>query len=528
MNGQGKIIGAPISRIDGLLKVTGQAKYAAEFQLNNVVYAFPVQSTIAAGKIKDIDPRKAEQSSGVVAVITHKNALKLAARPEPVTAQNRATRAIPILQDVKIHQFGQYIGVIIAETYEQARHAARLVKIKYDAEKPLIDFDENLSKAYKPEIINAGYKTDTTKGDVEAALRAADFTISRTYETPIEHHHPMEAHSTIAVWEGEKLIVYDSTQMVENPKQAIANTFQIPKENIRVLAPYIGGGFGAKIAVGGHVILAVMAAKIIKRPVKIVLTRQMMQTNVGLRQINRQKIRIGAAKDGKLTAIAHETVTHTSVDEEFVEQTGVMTRMMYDAPNSLVTHRVFPTNIQVPRWTRAPGEAPGSFALESAMDELAYDLKIDPVEFRIKNDPPKNPEDGKPWASRSLVAALKSGAEKFGWTKRKFEPRSNREGRWLIGYGMAGVSRGAPFRETSARIKLMRRDNDVRALIEMAATDIGTGSYTIIAQAAAESLNLPVEKIEVKIGDSALPPTPGSGGSWGAGSFSSAAFAVCE
>lgn len=521
-------ISEPNDRVDGLLKVTGRAKYAAEFPIKNVAYGFPVQSTIAAGKIKDIDTSAAEKSAGVLAVITHKNALKLAPRPEPVTAQNRATRSVPVLQDTRIYQFGQYIGVVVAETYEQARYAARLVKVVYEQEKPLVDFDENLPKAYKPPIINAGYPTDTQKGDVETALKAANFTLEETYETPIEHHHPMEAHSTIAVWENGKLTLYDSTQMVDNPKQMVANTFQIPKENIRVIAPFIGGGFGSKIAAGAHIILAAMAAQSTKHPVKIALTRQMMQTNVGLRQINRQKMRLGASKDGKLTAIVHEAVTHTSVDEEFVEQSGVISRMMYDAPNSLVTHRVFPLNVQVPRWTRAPGEAPGSFALESAMDELAYKLKIDPIEFRLQNEPAKNPENGKPWASRSLIEAMNAGAEKFGWSKRKFEPRSNKQGRWLVGYGMAGASRGAPFRETSARVKLTRKNNDIKAVIEMGATDIGTGSYTIIAQAAAESLGLPIEKIEVVIGDSSLPPTPGSGGSWGAGSFSSAAYAVCE
>lgn len=524
-------ISEPISRVDGLLKVTGQAKYAAEFSVENVAYGFPVQSTIAVGTIKSIDTRAAEESAGVLAVITHRNALKLAPRPEPVTAQNRATRSVPVLQDTRIYQFGQYIGVVVAETYEQARSAARLVEVVYAAEKPLVDFDENLPKAYKPLIINAGYPTDTQKGDVETALQAADLALEATYETPIEHHHPIEAHSTIAVWENGKLTLYDSTQMVNNPKQAVANSFQIPPENVRVFAPFIGGGFGAKIAVGAHIILAAMAAQITQRPVKIALTRQMMQTNVGLRQVNRQKLRLGASKDGKLTAIAHETVTHTSVDEEFVEQSGVMTRMMYETPNSLVTHRVFPLNVQVPRWTRAPGEAPGSFALESAIDELAYQLQLDPIEFRLRNEPVKNPEDGKPWASRSLIEAMKAGAEKFDWSQRKFEPRANRNGRWLVGYGMAAASRGAPFRETSARVKLTRNNqnnSDVRAVIEMGATDIGTGSYTIIAQAAAESLGLPIEKIEVVIGDSSLPPTPGSGGSWGAGCFSSAAYAACE
>lgn len=521
-------ISKPISRVDGLLKVTGQAKYAAEFPVENVAYGFLVQSTIAAGNIKDIDTSAAEEAAGVLAVITHKNALKLAPRPEPVTAQNRATRSVPILQDTRIYQFGQYIGLVVAETYEQARHAAHLIEVGYEAEKPLVDFDENLTKAYKPSIINAGYPTDTQKGNVETALQAADSALEATYETPIEHHHPLEAHSTIAAWENGKLTLHDSTQMVNNPKQGIANSFQIPQENVRVFAPFIGGGFGAKIAVGAHIILAAMAAQITQRPVKVVLTRQMMQTNVGLRQINRQKMRLGASQDGKLTAIAHETITHTSVDEEFVEQSGVMTRIMYDAPNSLVTHRVFPLNVQVPRWTRAPGEAPGSFALESAMDELAYQLQLDPIQFRLKNEPATNPEDGKPWASRSLVKAMNIGAETFGWSQRKFEPRSNRNGRWLVGYGMAAASRGAPFRETSARVKLTQSNNDVKAVIEMGATDIGTGSYTIIAQAAAESLGLPIEKIKVVIGDSSLPPTPGSGGSWGAGSFSNAAYAACE
>lgn len=522
-----RVIGEGVNRIDGLLKVTGQAKYAAENSFKDVAYGFPVQSTIAAGAIKDIDTSEAERSAGVLAVITHKNALKLAPRP-PLMPQNRSSRAVPVLQDTKIHQFGQYIGVVVAETYEQARSAARLVKVAYETEKPVIDFDENLSKAYKPPNINGGYPTDTAWGDVDAAFNVADVSLNETYETPIEHHHPMEPHASIAVWTGEKITLYDSSQIVNNPRMVVANTFQVSPENVRVLSPFIGGGFGSKIAACGHVILAVMAAKMVNRPVKIAITRQMMQTNVGLRQVNRQKIRLGATKEGKLTAVAHETVTHTSIDEEFVEQTGVMTRMMYDTPNSLVTHRVFTTNIQVPRWTRAPGEAPGSFALESAIDELAYKLKIDPIEFRIRNEPAKNPENGKPWASRSLVQAMKAGAEKFGWSRRKFESRSIKQGKWLVGYGMAGVSRGAPYRETSARVKLIRKNNDVTALVEMAATDIGTGSYTIIAQAAAESLGLPVEKVEVKIGDSSLPPTPGSGGSWGAGSFSSAAYAVCE
>ncbi len=522
-----KIIGAPINRIDGRLKVTGKATYAAEFPVSNLAYGFPVQSTIAAGEIVSIDVSAASMSAGVLKIITHENALKLAPRPS-VTPANRMTRSNPVLQNTRIHCYGQYVGLVVAETYEQARLAARLVKVSYKTEKPIIDFDENVKRAYKPAIINAGYPTDTSWGNLENGLQQSAEILSETYETPIEHHHPMEPHASIAAFQGEKLIVYESTQMLGPTLEGIANTFNIPKANIQVLSPYIGGGFGSKLQPREHLMLTVMAAKMLNRPVKTAITRQMMQTNVGLRQLNRQKMRLGVTRVGKLTALAHETLTHTSVDEEFVEQTGVISRMMYAVPNSLVTHRVFTTHIQVPRWTRAPGETPGSFALESAMDELAYKLKLDPVEFRIKNEPEKNPENNKPWASRSLIECMKTGAEKFGWNKRKLEPRANKQGNWLVGYGMAAASRGAPYRETSARVKLTRQNNDVRAVIEMAATDIGTGSYTIIAQTAAESLGLPVEKISVRIGDSALPPTPGSGGSWGAGSYTSAVDAVCE
>lgn len=524
---QYNILGTPVDRIDGHVKVTGKATYAAEFPVSNLVYGFPLQSTVASGEIISIETSEAEKAPGVLKVITHQNALKLMPRP-PLTPANRMTRSNPALQDTSIHCYGQYIGLVVAETYEQARYAARLVRVSYNTEKPKIDFDENVQFAYKPEVINAGFPTDTDWGDVESGLKQSAFTVSETYQTPIEHHHPMEPHATIAVFEGEKLLVYESAQMLAATRAGIANTFNIPEENIRILSPYIGGGFGSKIQPRGHVMLTVMAAKMLNRPVKTAITRQMMQTNVGLRQFNRQKIHIGAGADGKLLAFKKEILTHTSVDEEFIEQTGVMSRMMYAVPNSLVTHRVFTTNIQVPRWTRAPGETPGSFALESAMDELACKLKVDPIEFRIKNEPVRNPEDNKPWASRSLVACMKTGAEKFGWSRRNPEPRAIRDGRWLVGYGMAAASRGAPYRASSARVKLTKDKDGVRALIEMAATDIGTGTYTIIAQAAAERLGLPVQKILVTVGDSSLPSTPGSGGSWGAGSYASAVDAVCE
>lgn len=527
MQERDKFIGKALNRIDGHLKVTGKATYAAEFPVADLLYGFPLQCAIAAGEVISIESKAAEKAPGVIKIITHLNALKLMPRP-PVTAANRMTRSNPVLQDTKIYCYGQYIGLIVAETYEQARYAARLMKVSYKTEKPKIDFDENMQFAYKPEMVNAGYPTDTSWGDVENGLKESVVTLSETFETPIEHHHPMEPHATIALFEGEKLIVHEATQMLVPTRDGIANTFNIPKENIQVLSPYIGGGFGSKLQPREHVMLTVMAAKILNKPVKTVITRQMMQTNVGLRQLNRQQIRLGSSADGKLIAFAHEILTHTAVDEEFVEQTGVMSRMMYAVPNSLVTHRVFPTNIQVPRWTRAPGETPGSFALESAIDELAFKLEIDPIALRIKNEPAVNPENNKPWASRSLITCLQTGAEKFGWDQRMATPRMKKNGRWLIGYGMAAASRGAPYRASSARVKLIKDKTGLRAIVEMGATDIGTGSYTIIAQVAAEKLKLPIDKITVKIGDSNLPLTPGSGGSWGAGSYASAVDAVCE
>jgi Aerobic-type carbon monoxide dehydrogenase, large subunit CoxL/CutL homologs len=522
-----KIIGLPVDRIEGHLKVTGKAAYAAEFSVNGLAYGFPVQSTIAAGEITAIDTSEAEKAAGVLKVITHLNAMKLGPRP-PATNQNRMTRANPVLQGTTITCYGQYIGFVVAETYEQARYAARLVKVTYRTEQAKIDFDENSKVAYKPEIINANYPTETKWGNVEEGLKQAAVVVDEIYDTPIEHHHPMEPHASIAVFNGDQLTIYEATQMLAQTREAVANTFNIPPENIRVLSPYIGGGFGSKLQPREHLMLTVMAAKMLNRPVKTAITRQMMTTNIGLRQYNRQKMRLGAQKDGSLTALSHEILTHTAIDEEFVEQTGVISRMMYKVPNSLVTHSVFPTHIQAPRWTRAPGETPGSFALESAMDELAYRLKMDPVELRLKNEPAKNPESGKPWASRSIVQCLQTGAEKFGWHKRKHEPGSYRNGRWLVGYGMASASRGAPYRQSSARVKVFNKNNEVHAVVELAATDIGTGSYTIIAQTAAEMLGLPVDRINVAIGDSTLPPTPGSGGSWGAANYANSVATVSE
>lgn len=512
-----KIIGEGISRIDGTLKVTGAANYATDFAVKNLAYGFIVKSTIAAGKIIDIDVREAEKSPGVIAIVTHENAPRL--------SPTESLRGGGILQDANIEFYGQHVGVVVAETYEQARFAARLVKVNYQKTNARVDFNRLAGEAEKPAAQN---RADVVRGDVEAAFSTAQHKIDVVYETPIEHHHPMAPHATTAVWEAsDKLTLYNESQIVNAVQAVAATTFGLKRENVRVITPHVGGGFGSKGGAWGHVILAAVAAKAVNRPVKLALTRQQMFNSVGLRQRNRQHLRLAATKDGKLTALAHETTTHKATTAEFIEPCGDMSSSMYDVANARIAYRVVPMNIIIPTYTRAPGKSTGSFALESAMDELAYELKIDPVEFRLRNEPSKDPANGKPWSSRSVVECLKSGAKEFGWNKRKLEPRQNRSGDYLIGYGVGCGSYPARQRETSAQVKLTRSGNDVNASVELAASDLGTGTYTIIAQTAAETLGLPLLKVGVKIGDSSLPPAAGSVGSVGAASFCNAVSEVC-
>ncbi len=516
MNERVKNVGQAVNRIDGILKVTGTANYATDYAVKNVAYAFIVKSTIAAGRILEIDASEAEKSAGVLAVITHKNAPKLA---------NANLRGGGILQDAKVEFYGQHIGVVVAETYEQARFAARLIKVKYEKTEAKVDFVKHEKEAVKPKDEN---RADVLRGDVEAAFQSAEYKIDEVYETPIEHHQPMAPHATIAVWEtADKLTLYNESQVVNGVQNTVAATFNLKPENVRVITPHIGGGFGSKGGAWGHVILTAIAAQTVKRPVKLALTRQQMFNSVGLRQRNRQHLRLAATKDGKLIALAHETTTHTATNGEYIEGCGDCSKMMYDTPNSLISYRVVPMNVILPTFTRGPGKAPGSFALESAIDELAYKLKIDPIEFRLKNEPAKDPSNGKSWSSRKTVECLQKGAEAFGWKKRKIEPRQNRQGNYLIGYGVACGTYPARQRDTSAIVKLTRNGSDVKASIELAASDLGTGTYTILAQTASDALGLPMSKIGVKIGDSALPPAAGSVGSVGAASFANAVNDAC-
>jgi xanthine dehydrogenase YagR molybdenum-binding subunit len=512
-----KLTGTPVDRIDGLLKVTGKATYATDYPVAKLAYAFLFKSTIAAGQITHLDTSVAEKSPGVLAVISHLNAPKLNVKG--------GIRGGALLQGPEIEFYGQHIGLVIAETFEQARHAATLVKVTYQETKGKIDFRKEKKQAVPSQEKD---KADAIRGEVNPAMRKAEFTVDEIYETPIEHHHPMEPHATIAVWEGENVILYNGSQIINGAQSAAANTLNIKPENVRIVSPHIGGGFGSKGGQWANLVLAAVAAKIVARPVHLALSRQQMFTSVGLRQHNQQRIRLGADREGKLLALAHETVTHSAINNEFAEPCGDCSKIMYDVPNSLITYRIAPMNIILPTYTRGPGKSTGSFALESAMDELAYKLGMDPIAFRLKNEPAKDPSNGKPWSSRKLVACLTEGAKAFGWDKRNPMPGQVQQGDYLIGYGVAGGTYPARQRESSAIIKLTRTGNTVQARVEIAAADLGTGTHTILAQTAADGLGLPLKQVRVILGDSDLPPAAGSVGSVGAASYANAVNDACE
>lgn len=509
-----KSIGEAVDRIDGILKVTGTANYATDWPIRNISYGALIKSTVASGAIADIDSSAAEKSPGVIGVLTYKNAPK-------VTASGNLRGAV--LQEPKVDFYGEHIGVVIAETFEQAQHGARLVKVKYTPGDARTDFEKVVGEGAVPRNRN-----DETRGDFESTFQSAPKKIDVTYETPIYHHNPMAPHATIAYWDGDKLTVYNESQVINGVQGGVAGTFGLDREKVRVISPHIGGGFGSKGGAWGHVILAAMAAKLVNRPVKLALTRQQMFNSVGLRQRNRQRVRISADAGGKLIGLAHDTHTHTATTGEFVEPCGANSAFMYDTPNSIISYRVTPMNVIIPTFTRAPGESTGSFALESAIDELAYELKVDPVEFRLKNLSPKDLSNGKPFSSRATAEALKRGSELFGWNRRKLEPRQNRNGEYLVGFGVAIGAYPSRQSPSSAQVKLTRQGNDVNASIELAASDLGTGTHTILAQTASETLGIPVQRVGVKIGDSDLPPAAGSVGSIGAASFCNAVAEACE
>lgn len=511
-----KVVGKALDRVDGRLKVTGSAYYSAEIPVTNVTHAVTIQSAIAKGRITQIDTRAAEQAPGVFAVITHLNAPKLFGEKKVGTTDKK----LPLLQDNIVHYSGQHIGVVVADTFERATHAASLVQVRYDADKPTIDMEANLGHAFPPSSkLPRNEPMDSVRGNLAQGLAAATVQIKQTYTTPLENHNPLEPHATIAVWQGQQLTLYDATQGIFQAQAKVASALGIAPSNVRIISHFVGGGFGCKGSVWSHVVLAAMAARQVNRPVKLVLARTQMFGPVGFRPQTIQRITLGATHKGKLTAIKHAGTSHTSTLDEFVEPTAKTARMIYACPNVETTHRLVSLNTGTPTFMRAPGEASGSFALESAMDELAYALKLDPIELRLRNHADIDPDKGLPWSSKSLKECYKLGAERFGWQQRNPTPRSMRDGRYLVGWGMATATYPTNRSPASAVARLLA---DGTAVVQSGSQDIGTGTYTVMTQVAADALGLPVEKVRFELGDSAMPNSPVSGGSQTAASVGSA------
>lgn len=516
-----ELTGQPVNRTDGRLKVTGAATYAAEFKPQNMAHAVTVQSTVSRGHVSKIDTKAAEKAPGVILVITSKNALMLH-QPDGNGDGRLGEKDLLPLQSDRIHYDGQHIAVVVAETFEQAEYAASLIKVDYDLSRPEIDIERSIAHLYEPKQ-SMGRELQIHRGDINKGLAEAGVKISETYSTPVYHHNPMEPHATIAEWNGDELTVYDATQGVMGTRGNIAQLLGISPEKVKVISLFLGGGFGCKGFMWGHTVLAPMAAKMIGRPVKIVLSRQQMFTCNGHRSRTIQKIALGATKDGKLTAVQHNTIGETSFVDEFVETAGIATQLLYSTPNLEVTHKLVRLNKGTPTPTRAPGEAPGTYALEAAMDELAYKLNIDPVQLRLINYAEVNEQNHKPWSSKNLRECYQRGAELIGWNDRRAEPGTQRQGKYLVGYGMATCTYPANRSPASARVKMMA---DGRVLAYSATQDIGTGTYTIMTQTVADALGIPLSKITFRLGDSTLPKAPNSGGSQSAASVGPAVRAA--
>ena len=520
-------IGQPVSRVDGRQKVTGAATYAAEFDQPGQAYGVIVRSTVANGRIASMDSTAAQRASGVLAVLTHRNAPRLAYRrhkglPDPATGER-----LHVLQDDRVNHQGQPIALVIAETLEQANHAATLVRVTYADEAGITDISRVVPIEPTQQKTDQGETRppQTRRGDPERALTTAEVKVEHTYVIPRENHNPIEMHATIAAWDGDRLTLWDKTQWVHNTADEIAAVFSIPEENIRVISPFVGGAFGSGLRTWPHVTLAALGARVTGRPVKVMLSRREMYYAVGYRPHTVQRVALGASRDGRLTAILHEGYQETSRYEEFSEALLNASRLLHSCPNVDTRHRLAPMNVHTPTYMRAPGEASGIFALESAMDELAVALNFDPVELRLRNEPEMDEFKKLPFSSRSTRECYRSAAERFGWNRRSPEPRSMRDGRWLIGWGMATATYPMNYAPATAMARLLP---DGTAEVMSASSDMGPGTWTSMTQVAAEALGLPIERVKFTLGDTRLPRAPIHGGSMTMASVGSAVQAACR
>lgn len=509
-------------RYDGRLKVMGKAKYAAEFgeefKSKGLLYAFLITSSIPSGEIVSMDTTLADRASGVVKILTPFNAPKLPVVP----AQPPAVRRLSLLQDRNVYYNNEPIGVVIAKSQVEAMHAASLVKVRYKQSPAKLHFDLRLGEAREPK--HASAPKAQTHGDEAAAWAKATIISEHTYTTPLQTHNPMEPHATVASWEGEKLTVYDATQYISGDKQTLAKQFALPLDNVHVVNPYVGGGFGSKGSTWSHVVLCAMAAKVVGAPVRLALDRTQMFGPVGGRPATIQTIKLGTDATGKLVAMKHDVIMPASVMEDFLETAAKVTTMLYGCDQISTSHKMVDMNIGVQTFQRAPGESVGTTALESAMDELAIKLNMDPLELRLLNYAEKDPGEQKEFSSKNLREAYTEAAKRFGWASRNKTPGAMRQGNKRIGHGMATATYPANRSSASAVIRLMPGG---RVFIGSGTQDLGTGMYTMMAQTVVQELDVPWEMVDVKLGDSTLPKAPVSGGSQSTASVGPAVKEAC-
>ena len=501
-------MGLSIARVDGRAKVKGQATFTAEFRLEGLTHAVLVYSTIARGRVLTLHTAEAAASAGVLAVITHENAPEMR---DPPSVDNSnlgkgfALTTLPIMQNADIHWDGQPVAVVVAETLDQAEHAASLLRVEYQTEIPAVSFDRLKEHAEQPSDV-MGEPAEETIGNIEKGMQEAAVTVDRVYRTPRYNHNAIEPHASIAMWTPEGgLVVYDATQSVNCSAHTLAHVFNLKNQDVQVLAPFVGGGFGGKVGLWNNTALCAAAAKVVGRPVKLSLSRAGVFRIVGGRTVSEQRVALGASKDGMLTALSHSGVTATTAEGRYAEQCTFPARHLYASPNLHVAQTMVFLDTVANTWMRAPGESIGTFALESALDELAHELHICPVELRGINEPLKDPMKGTPFSSRRLLDAYRHGAEQFGWAARNPQPRSQRDGKWLVGQGVATAY--YPFYRFPAKARV-RINADGTAVVQTPAAEMGMGTATVQIQHAADRLGLPMEHVSFQYGDSKLPDTP--------------------
>src|SRR6266849_535511 len=520
-------IGRSTPRVDGPLKVSGQAQYTSDFNFPGMLYAVPVEATIANGRVVKLDTAAAEKMPGVRAVFHRENIGKIFRSVQEPGFESICDERRPPFEDDVVRYYGQYVALAVADTFEAAKAAADAVRVTYAKERPNVDTD--LKADDEPDIVPTTVaptpRLQSKRGDPEGAFASAPVKLDQTYVTPTETHNPLELHATTAVWEDSKLTLYESTQSIFNTRSVLAQMFGLPQEDVRIVTKFVGSGFGSKLWPWTHCPLAAAAARQLGKPVKVVVSRKMMFQAVGHRPRTQQRVRLGATPDGKLVSLQHDYVLHQAILDDYHEDCGEATAFHYSVPNLRVEFGRARRNVGSPTSMRGPGAVPGLYATESAMNELADQLKIDPVQLHILNEPKIDESLGIPFSSRHLLKCLELGAEKFGWSKRSPEVGSMKRDGLTLGWGMAGCAWIAARFAAEANVQL-RDDGTVR--VACGTQDIGTGTYTILAQLAAEKTGVPLEKIEVSLGDTVLPEGPLSGGSLATESVVPAVFAAAD